>query len=158
MELGLQGGLFALVLAHLAQNGIFLVGLQINARLAGCSGLAEQRVRGRIGGRTSMSSFHGMSASGCERAPLTVTACLLAGGAESSCPLGLLRSSILTLSSDGGATVLASSLITDTGDSAGGGRWRGSNSEMRAGRRMSGMEADGKRRQATAGGGSCEPG
>lgn len=63
-----------------------------------------------------MSSFHGMSASGCERAPLTVTACLLEGGAESSWPLGLLRSSILTLSSDGGATVLASSLIGQAAD------------------------------------------
>jgi hypothetical protein len=67
-----------------------------------------------------MSSFHGMSASGCERAPLTVTACLFAGGA-SSCALALLRSSILTLSSDGGATVLASSLIGQAADVMGSG-------------------------------------
>jgi hypothetical protein len=60
--------------------------------------------------RTSMSSFHGKSVSGCERAPLTVKACLFAGGAESSA-LGRFRSSILTASSDGAATVLVSSLI-----------------------------------------------
>jgi hypothetical protein len=60
-----------------------------------------------------MSSFHGKSASGWGRAPLTVTACLLGGGAESSA-MGRFRSSILTASSDGGATVLASSLIEET--------------------------------------------
>lgn len=58
-----------------------------------------------------MSSFHGMSASGCGLTPFTATACLLAGGAGSSEALGRLRSSILTVSSDGGTTVLASSLI-----------------------------------------------
>ena len=58
-----------------------------------------------------MSSFQGRSASGCDLAPLTDTACLLAGGADSSDPPGLLRSSILTMSSDGVTTVLAASLI-----------------------------------------------
>lgn len=61
-----------------------------------------------------MSSFQGKSASACDLVPFTVTACLFAGGAESSGPPGLLRSSILTMSSDGGATVLASSLIRAT--------------------------------------------
>lgn len=60
-----------------------------------------------------MSSFHGKSASGWERAPLTVTACLFAGGAESSA-MGRFRSSILTASSDGAATVRVSSLIGET--------------------------------------------
>jgi hypothetical protein len=63
------------------------------------------------GGRTSISSLKGRSASGCDLAPFTATACLLAGGAESSDPPGLLRSSILTTSSDGVTTVLAASLI-----------------------------------------------
>lgn len=58
-----------------------------------------------------MSSFQDMSASGCDLTPLTATACLFAGGAESSEALGRFRSSILTVSSDGGTTVLASSLI-----------------------------------------------
>jgi hypothetical protein len=76
-----------------------------------------------VGGRTSMSSLKGMSASGCDLAPLTAKACLLAGGAESSDPTGLLRSSILTTSSDGVTTVLAASLITDE-DGDGGERER----------------------------------
>jgi len=67
-----------------------------------------------------MSSFHGRSASGCGLVPLTTTACLFAGGAESSGPPGRLRSSILTVSSDGGATVLAWRLISaDDGDGLG---------------------------------------
>ena len=113
VQLGLDGGLLALVLSHLAQNGILLIGLYRGRVSAWNQSMAAQRRLKRIGGggRTSMSSFHGMSASGCGRAPLAVTACLFAGGAASSCPLGLLRSSILTASSEGGATVLASSLI-----------------------------------------------
>lgn len=42
IELGLNGSLLPLVLAHLAQDGVFLVGLHINAGLArvieGCRG------------------------------------------------------------------------------------------------------------------------
>jgi hypothetical protein len=65
-----------------------------------------------------MSSFHGRSASGCGLVPLTITACLFAGGAESSDPPGRLRSSI-TVSSDGGATVLAWRLISADDDGFG---------------------------------------
>jgi hypothetical protein len=79
-------------------------------------------------GRTSMSSFHGMSASGCERAPLTVTACLLAGGAESS-GFARLRSSILTASSDGIGTVLVASLIEQTTALSEGHGWRARDSD-----------------------------
>jgi hypothetical protein len=71
-----------------------------------------------------MSSFHGRSASGCGLVPLTTTACLFAGGAESSGPPGRLRSSILTVSSDGGATVLAWRLISADDDDGSGERRR----------------------------------
>jgi hypothetical protein len=85
-----------------------------------------------------MSSFHGKSASGCERAPLTVNACLFAGGAESSA-LGRLRSSILTASSDGAATVLVSSLIGEATDVARGTGERRA-AAMEKGEQMSGCK------------------
>ena len=106
VELRLDRGLFTLVLAHLAKDGIFLKGLDT---MHGQGGRKTGLVGG--GGRTSMSSFQGMSASGCGLVPLMATAWRLAGGAASSEALGRLRSSILTVSSDGGTTVLASSLI-----------------------------------------------
>jgi hypothetical protein len=90
-------------------------------------------------GRTSMSSRKGRSASGCGRVPLTATACLFAGGAASSGPPGRLRSSILTVSSDGGATVLAWRLISaDNSD-----RFVGDGEERR--RRRSGHGVDNER-------------
>ena len=110
VQKGLYGVLLSLVFAHLPQNGVLLESLRARAELADVFAVCGHGRAGVIGGRTSMSSFHGKSASGCERAPLTVTACLFAGGAESSA-IGRFRSSILTASSDGVATSLASSLI-----------------------------------------------
>ena len=141
-QLRLGRVLLALVLAHLADEGIFLESLQVS-RISDCArGCGKEAVGGW---RTSMSSFHGMSASGCERAPLTVTACLLAGGAESS-GFGRLRSSILTASSDGIGTVLVASLIEQTTAWSEGHGWRRATQIMKE-MVMSGLSAAGRRRR-----------